>query len=298
MSGRFGNPLLAEAIRLAKAKELAKKKEGEEEGEISKNGGEKQPCLKKVKSGTSRWEVSQEKDGTAKSKKQYSPIRWDNNLKDDFKEHENGARGSFQTKMAERAHAEIQAFRQRMAEVKAAGVDEKAPRKMVGNSNADSEDARAQVLGNLTEERDLGADLEELESDEPSGSMQIEEEAEMGPEGPLLTTLQEREGVEAYPEMSQSSTSMETEGSESDAKEDNDIQYREEASVPFKRRISMLNECRSVEKYEKLNRISEGTYGVVYRYVGKYGWLKHIYAREQGHVYVCDHIFFSQGEGY
>jgi cell division cycle 2-like protein len=29
--------------------------------------------------------------------------------------------------------------------------------------------------------------------------------------------------------------------------------------------ISMLNECRSVEHYEKLNRISEGTYGVVYR---------------------------------
>lgn len=29
--------------------------------------------------------------------------------------------------------------------------------------------------------------------------------------------------------------------------------------------ISMLNECRSVDIYEKLNRISEGTYGVVYR---------------------------------
>jgi cell division cycle 2-like protein len=27
----------------------------------------------------------------------------------------------------------------------------------------------------------------------------------------------------------------------------------------------MLEECRSVECYEKLNRISEGTYGVVYR---------------------------------
>jgi len=32
-----------------------------------------------------------------------------------------------------------------------------------------------------------------------------------------------------------------------------------------KRQVSMLNECRSVEHYEKLNRISEGTYGVVYR---------------------------------
>lgn len=34
-----------------------------------------------------------------------------------------------------------------------------------------------------------------------------------------------------------------------------------------KRAVNMLEECRSVECYEKLNRISEGTYGVVYRWV-------------------------------
>ncbi|PSC74284.1 cyclin-dependent kinase G-2-like isoform X1 [Micractinium conductrix] len=34
---------------------------------------------------------------------------------------------------------------------------------------------------------------------------------------------------------------------------------------PAKRAVSMLSECRSVDTYEKLNRISEGTYGVVYR---------------------------------
>ena len=32
-----------------------------------------------------------------------------------------------------------------------------------------------------------------------------------------------------------------------------------------KRSFNMLDECRSVDCYEKLNRISEGTYGVVYR---------------------------------
>lgn len=32
-----------------------------------------------------------------------------------------------------------------------------------------------------------------------------------------------------------------------------------------KRRISMMNACRDIHRYEKLNRISEGTYGVVYR---------------------------------
>ena len=34
---------------------------------------------------------------------------------------------------------------------------------------------------------------------------------------------------------------------------------------PPGRHISMLASCRRVETYEKLNRISEGTYGVVYR---------------------------------
>lgn len=32
-----------------------------------------------------------------------------------------------------------------------------------------------------------------------------------------------------------------------------------------RRDISMLNSCRRVESFERLNRISEGTYGVVYR---------------------------------
>lgn len=37
-----------------------------------------------------------------------------------------------------------------------------------------------------------------------------------------------------------------------------------------KRVVNMLEECRSVDGYEKLNRISEGTYGVVYRCVGRF----------------------------
>lgn len=39
--------------------------------------------------------------------------------------------------------------------------------------------------------------------------------------------------------------------------------------------VSMLDECRSVDRYEKLNRINEGTYGVVYRYAAalRSSWL-------------------------
>lgn len=31
--------------------------------------------------------------------------------------------------------------------------------------------------------------------------------------------------------------------------------------------LNTLQECRDVDHYEKINRISEGTYGVVYRYI-------------------------------
>ena len=37
------------------------------------------------------------------------------------------------------------------------------------------------------------------------------------------------------------------------------------STAPLRRGVSMLQECRSVEEFERLNRISEGTYGVVYR---------------------------------
>lgn len=47
----------------------------------------------------------------------------------------------------------------------------------------------------------------------------------------------------------------------------------------------MLQECRSVEEFERLNRISEGTYGVVYRArekcSGRIVALKKVLARAQ-----------------
>ena len=36
-------------------------------------------------------------------------------------------------------------------------------------------------------------------------------------------------------------------------------------SVPACRQYDMRRECRSVDEFEKIDRISEGTYGVVYR---------------------------------
>lgn len=35
--------------------------------------------------------------------------------------------------------------------------------------------------------------------------------------------------------------------------------------LPPRSQIAALAECRSVDEYERLNRVSEGTYGVVFR---------------------------------
>ncbi|TXG51310.1 hypothetical protein EZV62_023834 [Acer yangbiense] len=39
----------------------------------------------------------------------------------------------------------------------------------------------------------------------------------------------------------------------------------EEVAVPSRRSMNMFNSCRSVFEYERLNKINEGTYGIVYR---------------------------------
>lgn len=39
----------------------------------------------------------------------------------------------------------------------------------------------------------------------------------------------------------------------------------ETTHLPVMRVVSMLNQCRDVNMYEKLNMISQGTYGIVYR---------------------------------
>ena len=55
---------------------------------------------------------------------------------------------------------------------------------------------------------------------------------------------------------------METSPREADATPDGD---NDTTVLPVMRVISMLNACRDVNQYEKLNMISQGTYGIVYR---------------------------------
>jgi cell division cycle 2-like protein len=58
-----------------------------------------------------------------------------------------------------------------------------------------------------------------------------------------------------------------TENHMSDTDSDNEIRRPEtpEPEKPPHRCINMLQGCRSVDEFERLNKINEGTYGVVYR---------------------------------
>lgn len=52
---------------------------------------------------------------------------------------------------------------------------------------------------------------------------------------------------------------------DSDAEDDDDCSSFQVSAFPKHRRINMLQGCRSVFEYEKLNKINEGTYGVVFK---------------------------------
>lgn len=54
-------------------------------------------------------------------------------------------------------------------------------------------------------------------------------------------------------------------GSDTDSEDENDSCGTPEPAGPPQRSINMLQGCRSVDEFERLNKIDEGTYGVVYR---------------------------------
>ncbi|XP_068326004.1 cyclin-dependent kinase G-2-like [Pyrus communis] len=57
--------------------------------------------------------------------------------------------------------------------------------------------------------------------------------------------------------------------SEADSDDDNNSRETAEPAAPPQRSVNMLQGCRSVDEFERLNKIDEGTYGVVYRAMDK-----------------------------
>lgn len=170
--------------------------------------------------------------------------------------------GNFQSKMAETAHAEILKFQE-------ARVDEKEAGDLVredGGIGMDERPCAADAIEDGKEVFDVEKDLKDLESDEDSPQVATGPvPAELPPAAVAGPMPMPAEGeVMAYPEVSSQEKEEEQDGKEECIPESRADEYSEEV-VPFKHEVSMMKGCRSVERYEKLNRISEGTYGVVYR---------------------------------
>uniref|UniRef100_A0A5B6ZRC0 cyclin-dependent kinase n=1 Tax=Davidia involucrata TaxID=16924 RepID=A0A5B6ZRC0_DAVIN len=70
-----------------------------------------------------------------------------------------------------------------------------------------------------------------------------------------------------YMEIDEERDNRDTSDSQSDtnSEEEDDSRDTPEPVVPPQRSVNMLQGCRSVDEFERLNKIDEGTYGVVYR---------------------------------
>ena len=227
MSGRM-NPVLREALKAAKRKELEKKrKAGESEGSaaLAESGGGGQLVQKAV----GRWN----EDGKVLETELLA-----------------GASRAFESRMAEKAHEEIEAFK----------------RSMKDTSTDRGDEARIVEKIEVSKDEPCAEDILDLESDEEEVLEQQQhvephEEALYAPPAPGPLPAPDNEynnGTLAYPEVSYST---EEDGGNKDNAEPETLSHAQ----PFKRGVSMMRECRCVDRYEKLNRISEGTYGVVYR---------------------------------
>lgn len=296
----FKNPLLAEAAELAKAQRATHaagltSNSAPNAAQTAPNsnfhGATDAPKR-------SRWldedeEASKpEPESSARVKRRHSPIVWDDGKTARTDRPRSAGAG---LSAAERALAEVEEFRRRRAELATETDDEtKATR-------ADHESDGQSVEPFMATSPDISSPEEEMHIRREANSYHALAGLDRAP--PSISPGESLEGtrsrgsvspapgprpasppgsnerVEAYPELEGYPEVEAYEEEEdqapgasprqvsSDREEDHHCASPSglDVSVPAKRQVSMLNECRSVENYEKLNRISEGTYGVVYR---------------------------------
>ncbi|XP_020212267.1 cyclin-dependent kinase G-2 [Cajanus cajan] len=72
-------------------------------------------------------------------------------------------------------------------------------------------------------------------------------------------------GKDDYMEIDGQGSRSETSGYHSDTDSEDDSRGTPDRLFPLQRAVNMLQGCRSVDEFERLNRIDEGTYGVVFR---------------------------------
>lgn len=212
-------------------------------------------------------------------------------------EHGAGGRSSV---MARKAHAEIAAFKKRygdnkdrtgedMASRSRGGADleptlrEPTLRELLETVEPEASREKAPKVGDLEDLDDL-EDREDL--DDQIGSVGVDEldversrgggqgrepapRAELapgpmpGPARPDTRHVQQYDEIEEEGDVADDGARMEDQGLDTgSAGADMLVSNKQRL---FKRKMSMMQSCRDVDRYEKLNRISEGTYGVVYR---------------------------------
>eukprot|EP00887_Chlorella_sp_A99_P004031 scaffold11.g4031.t1 len=171
------------------------------------------------------------------------------------------------------AAAELEAFRRRQ-EAEAgggAGEDElRAGGYMKASPSVSSPEEEMHIIRERTSLRD-SAPPHQDDADSRKRSRWAEAEAAPAGGGEIgAAAAAGDQGAAAAAEGPPAGEEAEARGREGDAgdaaAEGEQEEREEEAGEPrFRRPATMLADCRSVDHYEKLNRISEGTYGVVYR---------------------------------
>ena len=216
-------------------------------------------------------------------KRKHAPIVWGQQPKaartDDEGQAPSGRASAQGRTAAEIAQAEVAEFRRRQAELAAAGSDsEQAYMKSSPDVSSPEEEAHIRREGNSAHDLHEGEDVAPAEGPSRWGAadaaasayaeaedLDDAEEAQRGGVGEGSEQRERERGRGGAPP-------GDSEGGDSQAGRDAPAGAAAEGDEggsppppPKKRQVSMVNECRSVECYEKLNRISEGTYGVVYR---------------------------------
>lgn len=285
----FVNPLVADAVALARRRQA---EEAAQQATAHADAQDPEEAVVVKKTGRSRWMDDEEEEEETAATQQH---KWPR--------HADQARPpapSAGMSMAERAQAEVEEFRRRQAELAAeddaavAAAAAAAPTGYLAASplvSSPEEEAHIRREGASTPDlraagaADAPADAVAADLAELGGDSGDEGEASPAP-GPRPPSPGDSGGypeVEAYPEPPEATPSGdederreggeaaphpggEEEGGAVEEEEDgNDGDGSLLRPPPAKRAASLLAECRSVEHYEKLNRISEGTYGVVYR---------------------------------
>jgi hypothetical protein len=265
----FANPLVAEVAR------IAKQRQAEAGAAQNTDGATAAHSQQRSKASWRDDEDAQDDSGPedGQRKRKHAPIVWSDQPKVP-KVEQRGARRT----AAEIAQAEVEEFRRVQAQANTSEGQEGEGGALPATYMKDSPDVSSpEEEMHIRREGNSPHNLHDSAAESPAVGPAARSsrwggpvEGEAGGEGTDVEGPSQPGQADAtveeygYPEVPDTDEEREEERNQGEYPEAGE--GREDLDAPpVKRQISMLKECRSVDNYEKLNRISEGTYGVVYR---------------------------------